>query len=193
MMRVLATPWLMSAMSYWQTSGYPCWRSNNEERKMYWEAISAVAELAGALGVIASLIYLARQIRQSNASDRMNTTLNLQSSYNEVGSLFLRDAETMSKGFAGLATLTDEEGAKFSVFFHLYFGHVELVHSYEKQGMLDNETLKRTYGAMRFYLQLQGVQDWWNEAGRVTFSDDFVKFAEAQETLGSDLSHTWGR
>ena len=45
---------------------------------MYWDSLVAVAELAGALGVIASLFYLARQIKQSNASDRMNTTLNLQ-------------------------------------------------------------------------------------------------------------------
>ncbi len=160
---------------------------------MYWDAIGAVAELAGALGVIASLVYLARQIRQSNASDRMNTTLNLQSSYNEVGGLFLRDAETMSKGFPGLAALTDEEKTKFSVIFHLYFGHIELVHSYEMQGLLDNETLNRTYGALRFYLQLQGVKDWWNEAGKVTFSDDFVNFVESQASIGTDLDHDWGR
>ena len=31
---------------------------------MYWDAVSAVAELAGAIGLIASLVYLARQIRQ---------------------------------------------------------------------------------------------------------------------------------
>ena len=160
---------------------------------MYWDAVGAVAELAGALGVIASLVYLARQIKQSNASDRMNTTLNLQSSYNEVGGLFLRDAETMSKGFSGLDSLTDEEKAKFSVIFHLYFGHIELVHSYEKQGLLDDETLNRTYGAQRFYLQLQGVQDWWNEAGRATFSDDFVKFVENQSSAGTELNHDWGR
>ena len=34
---------------------------------MNWEAIAAVAELLGALGVIASLVYLAGQVR-SNAS-----------------------------------------------------------------------------------------------------------------------------
>ena len=32
---------------------------------MNWDAIGAIAELAGAIGVIASLIYLARQIRQN--------------------------------------------------------------------------------------------------------------------------------
>ena len=33
---------------------------------MNWEAIGAIAELLGAFGVIASLIYLATQIRQNS-------------------------------------------------------------------------------------------------------------------------------
>lgn len=35
---------------------------------MSWDAIGALAELIGALGVIASLVYLASQIRQNNKS-----------------------------------------------------------------------------------------------------------------------------
>jgi len=33
---------------------------------MDWDAIGAIAELAGAIGVIASLLYLATQIRQNS-------------------------------------------------------------------------------------------------------------------------------
>jgi len=32
---------------------------------MNWDAVGAIAELLGAIGVIASLVYLATQIRQS--------------------------------------------------------------------------------------------------------------------------------
>ena len=41
---------------------------------MNWEAIGAVAELAGALGVIVSLIYLAKQISMTNENVAQNTT-----------------------------------------------------------------------------------------------------------------------
>jgi len=41
---------------------------------MNWDAIGAIAEMVGALGVIASLGYLAVQIRQSTAQSRTNTT-----------------------------------------------------------------------------------------------------------------------
>ena len=41
---------------------------------MNWDAIGAVAELVGAIGVVASLGYLAVQIRQSTEQSRLNTS-----------------------------------------------------------------------------------------------------------------------
>jgi hypothetical protein len=38
---------------------------------MDWNAIGALGELAGAIGVILSLIYLASQIRQNTLSNRI--------------------------------------------------------------------------------------------------------------------------
>jgi hypothetical protein len=40
---------------------------------MNWDAIGAIAELLGAIGVIASLVYLATQVRQSRDQMRENT------------------------------------------------------------------------------------------------------------------------
>ncbi len=40
---------------------------------MNWDAVGAMAELVGAIGVIASLIYLAIQIRQNTRSLQANT------------------------------------------------------------------------------------------------------------------------
>ncbi len=40
---------------------------------MNWDAIGAIAELLGAIGVIASLVYLATQIRQSREQMSQNT------------------------------------------------------------------------------------------------------------------------
>ena len=41
---------------------------------MNWDAIGAIAELLGAVGVIASLVYLAGQIRQNSRLVRSSTT-----------------------------------------------------------------------------------------------------------------------
>ena len=44
---------------------------------MNWEAVGTIAEIIGAVGVIASLLYLAVQIRQSTKVARAETTKDL--------------------------------------------------------------------------------------------------------------------
>jgi hypothetical protein len=44
---------------------------------MNWEAVGAIAELLGAIGVIASLVYLAIQIRMSRSVVRTSNYLQL--------------------------------------------------------------------------------------------------------------------
>jgi hypothetical protein len=145
---------------------------------MNWDAIGAVAELAAAVGVIFSLVYLARQIRQSNATDQLTATLSLQSSYNEVGDLFLRDGDVVSRGLLDLDSLDAADQLKFLVIFHLFFGHVELVHSHARKGMLDRDLLNRTYTSLYAYYRLPGVKQWWSRMGRGQFSPEFVAFVE---------------
>ncbi len=145
---------------------------------MNWDALGAGAELVAAVGVIFSLVYLARQIRQSNATDQLTATLSLQSSYNEVGDLFLRDGDTVSKGLVDLDSLDPAGQLKFLVIFHLFFGHVELVHSHERKGMLDPDLLNRTYTSLYGYYRQPGVKQWWNRIGRGQFSSEFVAFVE---------------
>ena len=155
---------------------------------MNWDALGATAELVAAGGVIASLIYLATQIRQSNSTDKLNATLSIQASYNQVGGLFLRDVALFSKGLEDLSNLDSEGQLAFAVIFHLFFGHIELVHSYDEKGMLDQNTLNRSYGSLRMYSQLLGVRQWWTANGRQTFSDEFVLFVESNGMKALDAT-----
>ncbi len=50
---------------------------------MNWDAIGAIAELLGAIGVIASLVYLATQIRHSREQMRLNTRAMQAGSYQQ--------------------------------------------------------------------------------------------------------------
>ncbi len=42
---------------------------------MNWTAVSSVAEIFGAIAVVVSIIYLARQVKQSNQTTEAATTL----------------------------------------------------------------------------------------------------------------------
>jgi hypothetical protein len=56
-----------------RTFVYPCWRFNNKELDMNWDAMGAVGEIVGAIAVLVTLIYLAAQIRQNaKALDRQS-------------------------------------------------------------------------------------------------------------------------
>jgi hypothetical protein len=48
-----------------------------------WDAIGAIAELLGALGVIGSLVYLATQIRESREQMKENTRAARSTAYQE--------------------------------------------------------------------------------------------------------------
>ena len=60
---------------------------------MNWEAVGAIGEVVGALAVVATLIYLASQIRQNMMSNR-NAALETISAQNAAWlSLITQDAE----------------------------------------------------------------------------------------------------
>jgi hypothetical protein len=56
---------------------------NRGKTKIHWEAISAIGEVIGALGVIASLFHVAYQVRQNTHQSRLNTKA-VETSNNEA-------------------------------------------------------------------------------------------------------------
>ena len=84
---------------------------------MNWEAVGAVGETLGALGVIASLIYLASQIRAQNRESRAaaanewtNQWNNFLGSFSEHPNL----SELWIKGVPDFAALNPTEVVQFS-------------------------------------------------------------------------------
>ena len=84
---------------------------------MDWDALGAMAELGGALGVIASLIYLATQIRHSTRASSVEAKLATTGMLNEYLNMFITDPE-LNDLFLGAHTSTEnlskEEYRRFS-------------------------------------------------------------------------------
>jgi hypothetical protein len=148
---------------------------------MNWDAVGAIAELAGAVGVIASLIYLARQIRQSNATDKLTATLGIQASYNDVARFFLEDEDDALAGLEDFSKLDEGERFKLAAKLHTLYSHFELVYSHHQKGLIDRDLVKRTYSLLYWYRGRKGVQKWWERIGRGQFSGEFVAFVEGPE------------
>ncbi len=92
---------------------------------MNWDAIGAIAELLGAVGVIASLIYLATQIRQSRDQMERNTRAtqaasnqqwddSLQGTVMEGVNLIPAMDSLVRLGLADFEQLGDEDSFRFT-------------------------------------------------------------------------------
>ena len=131
---------------------------------MNWDAIGASAELVAAVGVIASLLYLAGQIRQSNATNRLSATLSLQASYNQIVEFWFGNPEKSKiarTGLDGLEGLTDHERLQFSAQLFTLYGFTETVFNHHERGLVDDHLWNRVIQVIVFYRAFPGIQQWW--------------------------------
>ena len=150
---------------------------------MNWDAIGAIAELLGAIGVIASLIYLATQIRQSREqmsqnSDLIRSQLSMavRESRQSATRVIATDREASRVFWAGLesrSALSEDDRHQFDPLMALFtFG-------WEHEFELGE-------GVLRNYLVFQsaGYREWW-QLYRSTYSEPFRKLIEERTAVGS--------
>jgi hypothetical protein len=106
---------------------------------MNWEAIGAIGETLGSLVVIASVIYLALQLRQTNDISRFNTAKELLSRFNEINSHLVSD-ESLRRLLCKEDQLTPEEEEQLYAFTNLMINVWLSVQEARNAGQVD-ETL----------------------------------------------------
>ncbi len=104
---------------------------------MNWDAIGAIAELLGAIGVIASLVYLATQIRHSRDQMRAATHLQLNEFIGESAtSLPPPDMELTRLGNEGSQPLSEEDAYRYNLWAMRMVISLESAHYQYRVGML---------------------------------------------------------
>ena len=84
---------------------------------MNWEALGAVAELVGAVGVVASLLYLAAQVRTSNRASAVQAKLQSTRMLNDFMDLLIKHPEhnqLLIQGRKSLDSLSPDDYLRFS-------------------------------------------------------------------------------
>ncbi len=87
---------------------------------MNWEAIGAVGEIVGAIAVVATIIYLAFQMRQNTTAIQLNTAHSVTEELQEMFSLLASD-QSLSEIFVQAAQGTDLSGSdrvRYYTFMH---------------------------------------------------------------------------
>ena len=134
---------------------------------MNWDAIGAIADLVGAAGVIASLLYLAVQVRHAARTAEDSAFRDIFAHLNEHINVMLA-LENREVIFRGLADYGGLPGQDKYVFDFLLTGYVNLLESAllaNDADLLADVSLEDWgYHFRTRFLTYKGTLEWWTEA-----------------------------
>ena len=149
------------------------------------ETINAVAQLIAAIGVIASLFYLAAQIRQNTRSMRAVVVDSLSHS---IGDLIRPAAEVpeLMRAVHDVAedyrNATNEDLMRALPLLFSLFKHFENAWFQHRQGTLDPGQWQGWDGYIRMYYHRPGLKEWW-QLRRAAFAPGFQEYLENSKPI----------
>jgi hypothetical protein len=138
-----------------------------------WEAISAIGQIVGALAVVISLIYVAREIRSNARAARFASMDNINRWLREVAE-HPDLAELYYRGIHDFESLQNRDLVRFSMLMDQLFYIYQEMYYQQLEGHLDPRLWGMTELPMRDINAYPGVQAWWRSRSH-WFSEDFAK------------------
>ena len=168
---------------------------------MNWDAVGAIAELLGALGVIVSLAYLSVQIRQNTAQIgehsrelRIAALDAIASSFSRFRDPLIRDPELAAlwlKGIEDYGSLGPVERVRIGrLFQELFFAHQNTWTRFI-EGATPEHVWRDQKGAIAANLRHPGIRTWWSQT-RAIYNDEFEEVVEAMLRDGAAAHETEG-
>ncbi len=145
---------------------------------MNWDAVGAIGEVLGAIGVIVTLIYLAGQLRQNTKelrSARHESYASLSFSVNEFRA---EHAETLAKQFSGQA-LTDAESIIANANAQKLFGIMETTYLHYREGTLAKDIFEARMIGLAAIMSNAPIREIWEESKAYGFTNDFIELVES--------------
>jgi hypothetical protein len=151
---------------------------------MNWDAVAGVAELLGAIGVIASVLYLAVQVRSSIVATKAAAGDAAIRAFREVLRPIVSD-QGMTKLFEDIfADFEALEGIRRQQAFHLMFQVVkalESIHYHYYRGLLDSGAWAGWESVMLDYFNTPGFHTYWSIRKGI-YSEEFQAWVSSRVT-----------
>jgi len=130
-----------------------------------WDVASTVAEIVAAVGVIFSLLYLARQIRGSSNTENSRAFESAINSFHRATANLLDtgNLDLFMKGLADYESLSESETLKFHVLAVHFIDRFEIMLQFERLNITDKGHLTGMFGPiMRDWLNYPGFRTVWD-------------------------------
>jgi hypothetical protein len=158
---------------------------------MSWDMITAVVVLIGTVAIVASLLYLAQQIKAATRQRRIEWHHAVVGAVDELSKLMAHDhanADVWWRASKGIENLTDAERVRYFAMLFVLFRSWEQAFRYRTEGKLDDLTADAVTKPMVDFAMSNGVQEYWALRKR-WYAADFRDWVEKQmkERGGVDL------
>ena len=153
-----------------------------------WEAISAIGQLVGALAVVISLLYLAREVRSSAHATRVASMHSLSDKFNRWSQQLAEQphlSELYHRGIHDFESLEGAELVRFTIIMSQLFRNYEDAYYGQLEGHLDARVWHSWEAAMRDINAYPGVQAWWRSRSHWYSEEGFANYInQLQQTAG---------
>ena len=160
---------------------------------MNWDAIATVAEMAAAIGVIISLVYLARQIQQTHLDSEVTANQEVGRDYSNHVSIVMSDenSEAFIKGLHSYSSLTPTERYKFDFCLAGYVNIVEVIlyHNEAGRGLELLEMVTENFGPRVF--AYPGAKEWWEHGNKGGFGEPTQQWVDMMIERNKSVPGFW--
>lgn len=144
---------------------------------MDWEAIGAIGEVLGAMAVVATLGYLAVQIRQNTKAVRIQTYQAIMDSSNRLGDSLAEQNvdEVYRKGRKDPGSCSAEEWAQFILIAGQVMNLYEGLYLHHQSGAIDDDFFLNRWKTFHRIMKQPGFHLMWTEKIGAYYAVSFTR------------------
>ena len=155
---------------------------------MNWDAIGAIGEVVGAVAVVVTLLYVARQIHQANSQTQAGARYSFLEAYGHMNSSITESKEVASifrRGFSG-EKLDEDEYMQFFALTGQFLNTWSVLFDLHEDGLLPENQWSMVRKDIITMLSEPGGKAFWKKHGRFgvheAFRDAVDEVLESGET-----------
>ena len=140
--------------------------------------LGSIANILSAIAVLATLVYLSRQVKHGNMLARAQARQRMVEQTNEELYQWMGDAN-LRECFARTTELTREEQGKVHYFLLAAMRQREWEWFQYRDGVIKEDVYQAYHEVIGLHLGIPLTRRWWSTVGRIGFNSDFVATVDA--------------